>query len=64
MDFTTLGQELFLGRLGVDASFHRVTDQGNITLSENGQFLSSRDTELPLNEIKPSNHLGDRVLDL
>ena len=64
IDSATLRQELLIGSLCVDSCLKRVTNQWDVALAQNRQLLSSSYSDLPLNQVKPGNHLSDWVLDL
>ena len=41
-----------------------MTNQRNVTLAQDWEFLAGSDADLPLNKVKSGNHLGNRVFDL
>ena len=56
-------QEAALRILGVEARLDGVAGQRDLLLGQR-QRLARRDPELPLDQIEPGDHLGDRMLDL
>jgi hypothetical protein len=56
-------QESLLRFFGIDAHFDGVSVERHFVLRQR-QIFASGDTQLPLHEVKPSDHLGDRMLHL